>query len=170
MGINYCRGLVICPLFYYASFKCGLVKEKEIENKITEVIRKNSFFTVSVHVNPKDKIFIFADSIKSIGIDDCVYLTREIRKQIPEIDNYELQVSSPGANEPFKVYEQYEKNIGRKVSVKIQDGKQIAGTLFECDNEQIKIKPNQKQGKKEANDIVTINFGDIISTKLIISF
>jgi ribosome maturation factor RimP len=37
-------------------------------------------------------------------------------------DDFSLEVSSPGLDEPLKLHRQYKKNIGRQVELVLQDG------------------------------------------------
>jgi ribosome maturation factor RimP len=75
-------------------------------------------FIVDVKVLTGNKIEIYIDAPNHIVIADCVELSRFIEGNLDrEKEDFELQVSSPGATESFKVIEQYRKYKETKVKV-----------------------------------------------------
>ncbi|HTB07263.1 MAG TPA: hypothetical protein VK806_09945 [Bacteroidia bacterium] len=127
---------------------------------------KNGYFLVDVKSLPQQKILIYADSDKGISISECSMLHRRLRDTIPSTDDYEITLSSPGLDEPFKVMEQYKKNLGKTVDVVTLDGQKITGKLAEAGSESIRIE-EQSQYEQEVH---TISFQEIKSTRLFISF
>lgn len=112
-----------------------------------------------------------------VSIKDCVSVSRNIEHNLDrEAEDFELQVTSPGIDQPFLVLEQYQKNIGQKVSVISKDDFSIVGELLEFDNNQIKVKEvntikNKTTKKKETiEEIHIFTMDQIKETKLIISF
>jgi ribosome maturation factor RimP len=89
--------------------------------------------------------------------------------------DFELQVTSPGLDKPFKVVQQYQKNIGKAVKSKTEGGN-IEGILKSVADEGIVIETERKErleGKKKKIKVVedvTLAFSDIIETKVVISF
>jgi ribosome maturation factor RimP len=86
----------------------------------------------------------------------------------------ELEVGSPGMEEPLLVLQQFHKRIGREVSVLTLDGVKHTGTLMSADgnelglNEDIVIKTgNKKEKHKQLNNIP---FNTIKETRVIFSF
>jgi ribosome maturation factor RimP len=84
-----------------------------------------------------------------------------------ETEDFELSVSSPGADAPFKVLKQYEKNIGRKVKVITTENEVHTGTLMAFKENQIEIIPDKKA---KANLPIQININHIKESRVIISF
>jgi len=88
-----------------------------------------------------------------------------------ETEDFELEVSSPGLTEPFKVMEQYHKNCGRQVDVVKRDGQKIIGLLQHADEEGIVLEVKTKireTGQKRAQTVmqtVAVKFSDIKTTK-----
>ena len=64
----------------------------------------------------KDNVIeIYIDAPNHILIVDCVELSRYVEGCLDrEKDDFELQVSSPGATEAFKVVPQYKKYVGKR--------------------------------------------------------
>src|SRR5665213_3445944 len=89
------------------------------EKKVTE----NKSFLVDVTVSASNKIKVTIDNFEGLAIDECVNMSRWIESQLDrDTEDFELEVSSPGLDQPFKVIRQYQKNIGKEVDVKFIDG------------------------------------------------
>ena len=55
-----------------------------------------------------------------VSVKDCVDVSRNIEHNLDREKDFELQVSSPGLDQPFMVMQQYLKNIRKQVSVTTQ--------------------------------------------------
>jgi ribosome maturation factor RimP len=89
-------------------------------------------------------------------------------------EQHELEVGSPGMEEPLLVLQQFQKRLGREVSVLTFDGIKRTGTLMSADettlvlNEDLTVKNgNKKEKLKQLNNIPFIN---IKETRVIFSF
>ncbi|MCF8335097.1 MAG: ribosome assembly cofactor RimP, partial [Bacteroidales bacterium] len=126
--------------------------------------------------NKKGKLTVFIDNYKGIKLDDCVRINKDLRDLFAEeLEDYELEVTSPGLATPFKVYQQYEKNIGNKVEVLLKTGQKLEGKLLQVDSDGIAVeeKKRVKTSTKKKTTIRKehrINFEDMEYTKTIISF
>jgi ribosome maturation factor RimP len=112
------------------------------------------------------------DKPEGITIEECVRISRAIESGLNrETEDFELEVSSPGLTEPFKVMEQYRKNVGRQVDVVKCDGLKISGLLQHVDEEGIVLETKAKireAGQKRAKEVlqtVAIKFSEIKTTK-----
>ena len=101
------------------------MRKEDIIMFVSQVVENHGFFVVEVKITPQGKLLIFMDGLaQKVTIDDCVKVSRTILEQHEEIaEQYGIEVSSPGLENPFKVQEQYTKNIGNLVSVLLKDGK-----------------------------------------------
>ena len=134
-------------------------------------------YIVDVYIKQSNKIFVEIDNDKGVSIKDCVSLSRFIESNLNrEEEDFELQVSSPGIDQPFKILRQYHKNIGRPVEVLTNDGKKLSGKLLSVNDKGIVISAQVKEKKehKKANKVIIANkdlfFDQIKETKAIISF
>lgn len=109
-----------------------------------------------------------------LTVDDCVKVSRHIEFSLDrEKEDFELEVSSPGADRPFKVFEQYQKYTGKKVEVTLLDGKKLSGVLQAADKEGITILPEpdkKEKNKKKEIEPVTLSLSELKQTKAVISF
>lgn len=150
----------------------ALVKEL-VNNKLTET--KN--FLVDINISASNKIVIEIDSENGISITDCLLISRHVENSLDrEKEDFELEVTSPGLDKPFKIFRQYLKNIGRKVASTLLSGEKVEGKLVAADevNKTISIEFEKKwkEGKKNFKQIVieTIELSNIKETKVVISF
>ncbi len=124
------------------------------------------------HKGPK-KVLIIIDSDKGITIDDCAALSRELSKWFDESqlldENYMLEVSTPGLDQPLKLKRQYYKNIGRRLKIVLPETT-LEGKLVEVTEENIRIEQEIGLGKQKAIIPTNIPFSEIEKTFVLISF
>jgi ribosome maturation factor RimP len=151
---------------------------KDIVNQLVEELLESSAnYLVDLVVTPDQRIIIEIDAEKGVSIDDCVRLNRQlVEKLSPEIEDYELEVSSAGITEPFKVLRQYQKNKGKEVEVLTREGKKLSGILGESTESGFQLKVEKKvkeEGAKRKTTVeenLTFNYTEIKTTKMIIRF
>jgi ribosome maturation factor RimP len=148
-----------------------MVSKDIIVGLVNEGFIDRGFFIVDVSISTDSRIEVLVDKEKGITISECVEITRFLRTKLgEEIDNYEVLVSSPGLDRPFKVIEQYRKNEGKIVEVIKKDGIKITGKLNVISDEYIEIEEEikAKSKKNEEAKSVKIEFSNIKSTKEVI--
>jgi ribosome maturation factor RimP len=111
-------------------------------------------FTVAVRLKPGNKIQILLDADQGLPLSKCVTCNRALYKLIEEAGlfpqgEFELEVSSPGLDEPLRLTRQYIKNIGRPVEVLLTDGRKFSGKLLSADDSQVVIEETKGKGKKQ---------------------
>jgi len=149
-----------------------MISKDIVKNIVLSVTGNTAIFVVDVRVDCANKISVEVDKPEGITIDECVMISRAIESGLNrETEDFELEVSSPGLTEPFKVMEQYRKNCGRQVDVVKRDGQKISGLLQHVDDEGIileveaKIREAGQKRPKTVMQTVTIKFSDIKTTK-----
>jgi ribosome maturation factor RimP len=148
--------------------------------KIVELVKEKldeKAFLVDVKVSASNVIKIFVDSYDSFTIDRCVEISRHLEKNLDrEKEDFELQVSSPGLTESFRVKEQYLKNAGREVEIVTTDGTKRTGLLKEVKPEFVLLETSTREkveGHKKKQLVVRehqIDYSDIKSAKVVVSF
>lgn len=137
-----------------------MIKKQTIVDLIKTHLEGSDKFMVDVKVSAANKIEVYIDAPQHISIADCVDLSRFIEKSLDrEKDDFELQVSSPGATEAFRVLEQYKKYTGTKVAVVTKEGKKHEGILKSADEEGFVIEETRREKKAvgKGNHTVTEN-------------
>jgi len=152
----------------------------QIEKRVTELVEEKisdrpELFLVEVKMLPNNKLIIHVDGDEGITIQDCAAISRHVGFHLEEentIDkSYNLEVSSPGVGEPLKLKRQFDKNIGRDLSVKLAGGEIKEGKLLFVDDNGITIEAKVKEKGKKAVLVETgIDFNSITETKVLISF
>ena len=144
-----------------------------IENYLSE---NEKFFLVSLNFSSSNHIEVLIDSFSGINISDCITLNRYIENGLNrDEEDFSLKVSSAGLTEPFKVFKQYEKNIGKKVKVQLNNGNVLTGKMVGADSKKgllLEIKKREKIGKQKLviKESLNINFKEISKTSIILSF
>ena len=147
-----------------------MITEGIVKALIEEKLEGSDKFIVSAKVLPGNKIKVFIDGLTGLNVKDCVNVSRHIEGNLDrDIEDYELQVSSPGLTEPFQHPLQYKKNVGRNIKVTSVEGDSWKGELMEFDGTYVTIQPEKKK-KKELEEPVTISLELIKEAKTVISF
>ncbi|MBK6283704.1 MAG: hypothetical protein IPF54_14560 [Draconibacterium sp.] len=96
--------------------------DKETVKRLVEEMLDDKMFVVEISVNERNVINIFVDSFEGLTIDQCIAISRHVEHSFDrEEEDFELQVSSPGLTENFRVTQQYIKYVGKPVEVKTRD-------------------------------------------------
>tara|TARA_B100002051_G_scaffold198613_1_gene188486 strand:+ start:558 stop:1022 length:465 start_codon:yes stop_codon:yes gene_type:complete len=154
-----------------------MLSKELIINIVEEFISINKLvFLVGVKYSRSNDIEVLIDSFEGISIAECASLSRYIESSLDRDKfDYSLQVASAGLNEPFKVFKQYKKSIGKEVSVYLKGGQKILGKIIDANEgkginlETVKL---NKKGKKKIQTIDQqfISFNQIDKAKIVISF
>lgn len=150
--------------------------EKRVKELAEEKIAdRPDLFLVSIKMHPNGKLVILVDGDHGMAIADCAAISRYVGFHLEEentIDQaYNLEVSSPGIDTPLESLRQYNKNIGRTVAVKLNDGSKREGKLINADVSAIVIEEKSKaKGSKSQLMENLISFDQILETKVLISF
>ena len=139
----------------------------EIIDAIGNEIVARGCYLVDITVSRDNDVEITIESEEgTVELDDCVAISRHFESMFDrEKEDYSLTVTSAGLDQPFKVFKQYQKAVGKKVEVQIKGGKKLIATLIAADEESITLHYTAKEaveGKKkkelvEHNDRYTMD-------------
>lgn len=151
------------------------LKERLVQT-IEEKLAGTDIFLVEVKVHPA-KISVLIDKPAGINISECIDLSRYLHETLDESDifeKHELEVSSPGMEEPLKVLKQYQKRLGREVRVLMTTGMVKTGTLKAAGDEGLELEERieRKIDRKKTVEVnnIQIPFNQIKETRVIFSF
>ena len=170
------------PLFIANSEEMDL--KTKIEELTGQYLDNPALFLVEVLIsgNPHmKKIMVILDGDPAVTIDECASISRRLGHELEEsniVDSaYLLEVGSPGLDQPLKLKRQYNKNIGRKLSVTLADNSIKTGVLEQVKPDSILIQAEEKEkksngtpGKKILIVPVEIPFNDIKKSNVVVSF
>lgn len=143
-----------------------------IEHHLEGILAGTEIFLVGVKVDNNNKIIVHIDTPLGISIDDCVRVSRELEEKLDrEREDFALEVSSPGLDSPFRVIEQYQKNVGKKVSLVKTDGERLEGILRKTEKNGIELEITRgKKGQPKNPELIELSFGEIKSGRASIQF
>lgn len=149
-----------------------MIDEAKIRQLVEEKLDSTGFFITELVVKQGNNIQVFIDGDHDVNIDDCIALSRHIESNLDrEQEDFNLQVSSAGLDQPLKFVGQYVKNIGRKLSIDLNDGSNITGKLLAAGKENIQIQSETQKGRKIiSGELVTITYDNITKAICLASF
>lgn len=132
-----------------------------VKNKIEEWLRpmlnEKNLFLVDIKFPMGRQIEVYVDSDAGIHISECAEISRFLEKNLDGSglvpDNYILEVSSPGMENPLRVPRQYKRRIGRILEVIKTDGTQITGELIEVDEKKFKLREVIEEKKSKTRKV-----------------
>lgn len=149
----------------------------KIKKIAEEQIAESANFIVDISVRPGNHITVLLDNDAGVSINDCVAMSRHIEFNLDrEMEDFELNVMSPGLTEPFKIIRQYQKNIGKQVDVLTKENTKLTGKLLSVTEEGVVLETKSKErveGKKAKQLLINninLTFNQIKQTKVVISF
>jgi ribosome maturation factor RimP len=147
-----------------------------IRNCLEDELTQRGHFLVEVLVMPGNKIVVYIDSMKGVTLEECIAVSRFLESKLDRnVEDFELEVSSPGLDKPLKLPVQFEKNIGRLLDVLKYDGIKITGKLSGINQgmilleTEVIIKDSKSGKKKKEQKMQEIKYEDIKTAKVIIS-
>ena len=149
---------------------------KAIEERVKGLLEAHpAHFLVEIRIKPTNNIKLFIDGDEGIALSDLIDYNRKLYKQLEESSLYpdgdfSLEVSSPGLDEPLKLFRQYKKNLGRYLDITLLDGSKKEGKLLEAGEDGIVIEIETGKGKKKEIRQETVLFDQIKNTKIQIKF
>ncbi len=123
---------------------------EHLVNLIEPIVEGLGYECVGIEYNPHPQhgiLRIYIDNEDGVLVDDCSKVSHQLSGMLdvedPIQDNYQLEVSSPGADRPFFKLSQFQQFIGSTITV----------NLFTPVNKQRKI---TGQIRKVENDVVVL--------------
>ena len=145
---------------------------KLVEDKLDE-----SMFLVEITISKINVIHVFVDSFNGLTIDKCTEISRYLELNLDrDNEDFELQVSSPGLTESFKVKQQYYKYKGREIEIVSADDLYLKGLLKDVNDEGVVLEITTKEiveGQKKKQKVVkehNFKYNKIKSAKAVITF
>ena len=162
-----------------SSFKYVMQAEDHIRiisEKVNSLVAAHpSHFLVEVRIKPTNNVKVFIDADEGVILSELIEYNRKLYKQLEESGlfpdgDFSLEVSSPGLDEPLKLFRQYKKNVGRFVDVTFKDSTKREGKLLDATEDGIVIETETGKGKKKETKQESILFDQIKNTKIQVKF
>jgi ribosome maturation factor RimP len=137
-----------------------MISKERIVDLAKSFLEGSTNYLIDVRVSPTNKIIVFIENDVNVSIQDCIQLSKHIENSLDrELEDFELEVSSPGIDQPFKNLRQYYKYCGKEVEVLLKSGEKIKGLLKKVDETSIELQPSssKKQTKKTVTEKIENN-------------
>lgn len=147
-----------------------MLNKEKIENLVNNHLEGSERFLVDIEVSSTNVVDVFVDGDNGISIGECVEISRLIESEFDrEVEDYELRVSSPGLDKPFKLLRQYKKYVNRQIRIVLNDGDKIKTKLLAVNDDNIEIEYKADKKSKTLSK-QQLSFTEIQSVKPEISF
>ena len=146
-----------------------MIDKFKVLDIVKDVLEGSDKYLVNMKITPDNRIFVDLDGDNGINIDDCIEVSRAIENSLNrDEEDFELNVSSAGADSPLKMPRQYRRHVGRELSVEPFEGAKVEGVLTEAGDSQFTIKT--KGSKKEPSKELTFAYEDVKTARVLIRF
>lgn len=154
-----------------------MFKEK-VNALVEEALKENtSLFLIDLSIKGNNAITIVLDGDNGVTIDDCIAFSRKVEHNLDrEEEDFSIEVMSAGATEVFVNNRQYNKNIGRLLAIKLENGEKMEGDLLEVKEDSIKIGWKSREPKPVGKGKITVEkeavlkYDEIAQAKVKIKF
>ena len=162
-------------LFFCVQESEGGMKQapEHLLNLIEPIVEGLGYECVGVEYNPHPQhgmLRIYIDCEQGVLLDDCTKVSHQVSGVLDVEDpiqgNYQLEVSSPGADRPFFKLSQFERFIGGTVTVNlftpINKRRKITGLIQEVDGDVVVL--------QEGNQVFNVPFKAMSKARLVPEF
>lgn len=165
------------PIFIINPSLTHVIDSLNILEIIHNYLEDKDIYLVEFKVKPGNRILVFLDGDQGVNIDDCAGLNRFLESKLDRsVEDFEIEVSSAGADAPIRLRRQYYRHIGRQFRFTLTDGSQLTGTLLKIVENDLTLScmettqlPSGKTIRKNASEKV-IQFDQIKEARIELSF
>ncbi len=155
----------------------AVINKEHIQSLAEAHLEGTPGFLVDVVVSDGSNIRVIVDHDENTSIQFCMGLSRHIESSLDrELQDFSLEVLSPGLDQPLKLHRQYVKNVGREVAVMPIEGAKVEGLLTRVEEDHFVVQTREKrriEGRKAKawfEEDHTFKFSGVHWTKVSISF
>lgn len=135
-----------------------------IENFLAE---RQDLFLIEAKISAAQDITVILDGDHGVTLQDCLDASRAIEFNLPEEEDFSLQVMSAGLSEPLESPRQFKKNIGRELEITLNSEEKLEGELAAVEETHVVLILRYRRpklvgkGKEDVVEEKEIAFGDI---------
>jgi len=120
-----------------------------------QLLEGTPVFVLDVRVAPgrNTRVKLVVDGDTGVTIDECARISRELNRQMEGLGftgDYNLEVTTPGVDQPLQLPRQFPKHIGRTLKVVPREGKEMRGKLMEVLPEALRL---ELEPSKEVREV-----------------
>jgi len=135
-----------------------LQKERQLQRDVAHVVEGAipGVEVLALELTGKERFCVFVDHPQGVDHALCARVTEALR---PYLDEYTVEVSSPGFDRPLRTREHFERAVGRKVRVKTEAGR-ANGTVLKAGERAVQIENGKGPADIPYDQIVRANLID----------
>jgi ribosome maturation factor RimP len=132
-------------------------KEKELQRDVARTVEATlpGVEVLALELTGKDRFCVFVDHPEGVDHALCVRVTDALR---PYLDEYSIEVSSPGFDRPLRTKAHFERTVGKTVRMKTETGR-VRGTVIVAGERAVQV--------QNGADPVDIPYESIVRANLI---
>ncbi len=135
-----------------------LQKERQLQRDVAHVVEGAipGVEVLALELTGKERFCVFVDHPQGVDHALCERVTEALRSYL---DEYSVEVSSPGFDRPLRTREHFERAVGRKVRVKTESGR-ANGIVLKAGERAVQIENGKGPADIPYDEIVRANLID----------
>lgn len=135
-----------------------LEKERRLQRDVARAVESAlpDVEVLALELNGKERFCVFVDHPRGVDHALCERVTGVLR---PYLEEYTVEVSSPGFDRPLRTREHFERAVGRKVKVKTETGR-ARGEVLAAGERSVRIRSGSEPADIPYDRIVRANLID----------
>ena len=138
-----------------------LQKERQLQREVVRLVEAAipGVDVLALELTGKDRFCVFVDHVRGVDHALCGRVTEALRSYL---DDYTVEVSSPGFDRPLRTRAHFERAVGRTVRVKTETGR-TRGEVVSAGEKTVQI----QNGTGTQHPPVDISYDEIVRANLI---
>ena len=139
-----------------------LQKERQLQRDVARLVEAAvpGVEVLALELTGKERFCVFVDHAQGVDHALCVRVTETLRDYL---DEYSVEVSSPGFERPLRTKEHFERAVGQAVRVKTETGR-ARGEVVSAGEKSVQIR---NDARSEQQVPVEISYDEIVRANLI---
>jgi ribosome maturation factor RimP len=135
-----------------------LEKERQLQREVTRTVESTlpGVEVLALELTGKDRFCVYVDHARGVDHALCERVTDALRSYL---DQYTVEVSSPGFERPLRTKAHFERAVGRAVRVKTETGR-ARGTVLSAGPASVQIQNGSDPADIPYDSIVRANLID----------
>jgi ribosome maturation factor RimP len=133
-------------------------KERELQRDVARLVERALPGTevLALELTGKERFCVYVDDARGVDHALCARVTSVLR---PYLDEYTVEVSSPGTARPLRTRQHFERAVGREVTVKTPAGR-VRGAVVSAGERAVQIAAATEPIDVPYEEIVRANLSD----------
>jgi len=133
-------------------------REKQLQRDVTRLVESAlpGVDVLAVELTGRERFCVFVDHPQGVDHALCERVTNVLRSYL---DDYSVEVSSPGIERPLRTRAHFERAVGRPVRIRTEEGR-ACGTVLAAGERAVRIQQGAEPAEIPYEEIVRANLID----------